>query len=172
MATLTVDMRDVYPANHWAVRGEAPGFDTPDEDVYLDGRNIVLLAKASVFMARHRLSRVMLGPLAGNPFPDATPRFFDTMAQALSLGLAWPIVDRNAARVAAQGGRDQAGSRAGSAVRADAVVHAAGRRRALRPLQQVPRAARRISGGRSRRSDRVSDDAAAERGWQFSGLSE
>ena len=52
MATLTVDMRDVYPASHWAVRGEAPGFDTPDEDVYLDGRNIVLLAKASVFMAR------------------------------------------------------------------------------------------------------------------------
>jgi len=91
MATLTVDMRDVYPASHWAVRGEAPGFDTPDEDVYLDGRNIVLLAKASVFMARHRLSRVMLGPLAGNPFPDATPRFFETMAQALSLGLAWQV---------------------------------------------------------------------------------
>src|SRR6187399_3328283 len=39
MATLTVDMRDVYPASHWAVRGDAPGFDTPDEDVYLDGRN-------------------------------------------------------------------------------------------------------------------------------------
>ncbi len=91
MATLAVDMRDVYPANHWAVRGEAPGFDTPDEDVYLDGRNVVLLAKASVFMARHHLSRVMLGPLAGNPFPDATPRFFATMAQALSLGLAWQI---------------------------------------------------------------------------------
>jgi 7-cyano-7-deazaguanine synthase len=91
MATLTVDMRDVYPASHWAVRGEAPGFDTPDDDVYLDGRNIVLLAKASVFMARHRLSRVLLGPLAGNPFPDATPRFFDTMAQALSLGLSWQL---------------------------------------------------------------------------------
>ena len=91
MATLTVDMRDVYPASHWAVRGEAPGFDTPDEDVYLDGRNIVLLSKASVFMARNRLSRVMLGPLAGNPFPDATPRFFETMARALSIGLAWEV---------------------------------------------------------------------------------
>jgi 7-cyano-7-deazaguanine synthase len=91
MTTLLVDMRDVYPATHWAVRGEAPGFDTPDEDVYLDGRNIVLLAKASVFMARHRLSRVLLGPLAGNPFPDATPRFFATMADALSLGLGWQV---------------------------------------------------------------------------------
>ena len=92
MATLTVDMRDVYPAGHWAVRGEAPGFDTPDEDVYLDGRNIVLLSKASVYMARNHLSRVLLGPLAGNPFPDATPQFFDTMAQALSVGLAWQVV--------------------------------------------------------------------------------
>jgi 7-cyano-7-deazaguanine synthase len=88
MATLVVDMRDVYPATHWAVRGEAPGFDTPDEDVYLDGRNIVLLAKAAVFMARQRLSRVLMGPLAGNPFPDATPAFFAAMSQALTLGLA------------------------------------------------------------------------------------
>jgi len=85
--TLTVDMRDVYPAHHWAVRGEAPGFDTPDEDVYIDGRNVVLLAKASVHAARARLTRILLGPLAGNPFPDATPAFFAAMARALSLGL-------------------------------------------------------------------------------------
>jgi 7-cyano-7-deazaguanine synthase len=87
LVTLTVDMRDVYPAQHWAVRGEAPGFDTADEDVYIDGRNIVLLAKASVYMARTGLTRVLLGPLAGNPFPDATPEFFTAMARALSLGL-------------------------------------------------------------------------------------
>lgn len=91
LTTLTVDMRDVYPAGHWAVRGEAPGFDTPDEDVYIDGRNIVLLSKASVFMARAGLRRLMLGPLAGNPFPDATPEFFDLMGRALSAGLASPI---------------------------------------------------------------------------------
>ena len=88
---LTFDLRDVFAADHWAVKGTPPAFDTPDEDVYLDGRNIVLLSKASVFMARNRLSRVMLGPLAGNPFPDATPRFFETMARALSIGLAWEV---------------------------------------------------------------------------------
>src|SRR5688500_18386561 len=49
LVSLTVDMRDVYPSSHWAVRGEAPVFDTPDEDVYIEGRNIVLLSKASVF---------------------------------------------------------------------------------------------------------------------------
>ncbi len=91
LASLTVDMRDVYPATHWAVKGEPPGYDTPDEDVYLDGRNIVLLSKASVFMARHRIPRVLIGPLAGNPFPDATPAFFEAMARALSTGLNAPI---------------------------------------------------------------------------------
>ncbi len=87
MVTLIVDMRDVYPAHHWAVRGEAPAFDTPDQDVYIDGRNVVLLAKASVYLARAGLSRVLIGPLAGNPFPDATPEFFAAMSRALSLGL-------------------------------------------------------------------------------------
>jgi 7-cyano-7-deazaguanine synthase len=91
LASLTVDMRDVYPSTHWAVRGQAPGYDTPDEDVYLEGRNIVLLSKASVFMARNHISRIMIGPLAGNPFPDATPQFFDAMARALSMGLDAPI---------------------------------------------------------------------------------
>lgn len=91
LVTLRVDMRDVYPASHWAVRGEAPGFDTPDEDVYIDGRNIVLLSKASVFMARAKIARVMIGPLAGNPFPDASRTFFDAMQHALSIGLAAPI---------------------------------------------------------------------------------
>lgn len=87
LASLTVDMRDVYPSSHWAIRGVPPGYDTPDEDVYLDGRNIVLLSKASVLMARNGVARIMIGPLAGNPFPDATPVFFETMGRALSIGL-------------------------------------------------------------------------------------
>jgi 7-cyano-7-deazaguanine synthase len=73
------------------VRGEPPAYDTPDEDVYIDGRNIVLLSKAAVYMARSGISRVLLGPLAGNPFPDASREFFDAMAGALSIGLASPI---------------------------------------------------------------------------------
>jgi 7-cyano-7-deazaguanine synthase len=87
LVVLQFDMRDVYPADHWAVRGEAPAFDTPDSDVYLEGRNLVLITKAAVYMARERLERVLLGPLAGNPFPDATPEFFRALGEALSLGL-------------------------------------------------------------------------------------
>jgi len=87
LTTLTVDMRDVYPATHWAVTGQPPAYDTPDEDVYLDGRNIVLLSKTAVLAARLKSPRIALGSLSDNPFPDATPAFFDTMARALSLGL-------------------------------------------------------------------------------------
>ena len=91
MTALAVDMRDVYPAGHWAVRGAAPAFDSPDADVYLMGRNVVLLSKAAVFAAQAGCSQLLLGLLAGNPFPDARPAFFTAMARALSLGLDTPI---------------------------------------------------------------------------------
>lgn len=87
LVTLQFDMRDVYPATHWAVRGEAPAFDTPDKAVYLEGRNLVLITKAAVYMAREHLTRVLLGPLSCNPFPDATPEFFAALQEAVSLGL-------------------------------------------------------------------------------------
>ena len=87
LARVEFTMRDVYPPTHWAIRGVPPAYDTPDEDVYLTGRNLVLLTKAGVVAARNRAHRIALGPLAGNPFPDARPAFFSTMEQALSLGL-------------------------------------------------------------------------------------
>ena len=91
LITLSVDMRDVYRPTHWAIEGRPPAYDTPDEDVYLEGRNIVLVAKASVKCASLGVERLALGPLAGNPFPDATPEFFAAMSRAMSLGLAKPL---------------------------------------------------------------------------------
>jgi len=91
LVELGVDMTDVYPAAHWAREGEAPSYNTPDEDVYLPGRNIVLLGKAGVFCAAAGLDRLVIGTLDHNPFPDATPDFRAAMAQALSLGLAHRI---------------------------------------------------------------------------------
>ena len=87
-AQLTFTVRDLYAPTHWALRGEPPAFDTPDEDVYLTGRNVILLSKAGIYCAQNRIGRLAIGPLAGNPFPDATPEFFTAMAGALSLGLA------------------------------------------------------------------------------------
>jgi 7-cyano-7-deazaguanine synthase len=91
LARLSFPVGDLYPSTHWAIRGEPPAFETPDEDVYLTGRNITLLSKAGIHCAQQSISRLAIGPLAGNPFPDATPAFFTAMAKALSLGLSHPI---------------------------------------------------------------------------------
>lgn len=88
---IEANVRDVYPPTHWGLTGTPPAWDTPDEDVYLVGRNIVLLGKSAIHCALRRIGRVALGPLAGNPFPDATAEFYDAMARALSLGLAHDI---------------------------------------------------------------------------------
>jgi 7-cyano-7-deazaguanine synthase len=87
LTRVSFTMRDVYPPTHWAIRGVPPAYDTPDEDVYLAGRNLVLLTKAGVIAATVKADRIALGPLAGNPFPDARPEFFSAMSRALSLGL-------------------------------------------------------------------------------------
>jgi 7-cyano-7-deazaguanine synthase len=84
---LTFTARDLYPPTHWALTGHPPAFDTPDEDVYLTGRNVMLVSKAAIYCAQHGLHRIALATLANNPFPDATPAFFDTIGRALSLGL-------------------------------------------------------------------------------------
>jgi len=88
LARLAVDATDIYPDAHWARRGTPPGYDTPDADVYLPGRNVLLLSKAGVLCALRGIPRIAIGPLAGNPFPDATPEFLASMSQTLSLGLA------------------------------------------------------------------------------------
>jgi len=91
LVSLSVDMRDVYEADHWAIEGNPPRYHTPDEDVYLPGRNVILLGKAGVYCAAARIDRLVLGTLAHNPFPDATPAFRSAMAKALSIGLAHPL---------------------------------------------------------------------------------
>ena len=87
LVVLSVDMTDVYPSSHWAVRGRPPGYHTPDEDVYLPGRNVILLGKAGVFCAASGIGRLVIGTLDHNPFPDATPAFRAAMQSALTLGL-------------------------------------------------------------------------------------
>src|SRR5712671_637302 len=93
LVSLSVDMRAVYAATHWSVTGQAPAYHTPDEDVYLPGRNIILLSKAAVFCAAAGggIHRIVIGTLDHNPFPDATPAFRASLAQSLSLGLAHDV---------------------------------------------------------------------------------
>ena len=87
LATLDCPVTDTYRPGHWALAGKPPSYATADEEVYLVGRNVLLLAKVAAWCAVNRIGRIALGPLAGNPFPDATPEFFVAMERALSLGL-------------------------------------------------------------------------------------
>jgi 7-cyano-7-deazaguanine synthase len=88
---LTLPMDDVYGA-HWSMTGrDAPGWDAPDADVELRGRNLVLLAKPFVVAAIEGWPTLALGSLAGNPFPDATPAFFAALAAVASDGLRTPL---------------------------------------------------------------------------------
>lgn len=91
LVTLTADVRDAYGASHWAMAGNPPGYDTPDDAVCLVGRNLMLLTKAAVWCRLHGVSRLVIGSLAGNPFPDATDDFFEQMSRTLSSGLAHEV---------------------------------------------------------------------------------
>ena len=89
--TLAFPLADVY-ASHWSLEGQgAPDYNAPDEAAYLPGRNVILVAKTAVYCALNGIERIAIGVLAGNPFPDATDGFFDSMAGALSAGLGCPL---------------------------------------------------------------------------------
>ncbi len=88
---LDLPMGDIY-GNAWYASGkDIPGYHIPDEAWEIPGRNIVLLAKASVWCKLHGVNHLALGPLAGNPFSDATPEFFERMEAALARGLSMEL---------------------------------------------------------------------------------
>ncbi len=91
LVTVSSPVQDIYPADHWAITGTPPGLHTPDAAVYLEGRNLMLIAKAAIWCGRHGVSRLVIASLAGNPFPDATAEFFAAASTAVSIGLAHPI---------------------------------------------------------------------------------
>lgn len=80
---LELPVGDLYDG-HWSKKGEAPGPTAPDEEFYLPGRNVVLLAKALLWCRLHQTPDVALAVLDANPFPDATPEFFRDFAAVVS----------------------------------------------------------------------------------------
>ncbi len=87
LVVLEQPVGDVY-GRHWSTTGEAvPGADTPDEAVFLPGRNALLLVKPLLWCHLHEVPSIALAPLAANPFPDATPGFFDRFAEAMGIAL-------------------------------------------------------------------------------------
>ena len=76
LVMLDQPIADVY-GSHWSITGEgAPVIGTPEEAVFLPGRNVLLLAKSLLWCHLHGVPALALGSLQTNPFPDATPEFF------------------------------------------------------------------------------------------------
>jgi 7-cyano-7-deazaguanine synthase len=76
LVTLALPVADTYGA-HWSLSADdVPDADTPDEAVYLPGRNLLLLAKSSIWCALHGYPTIALGTLKGNPFADSSREFF------------------------------------------------------------------------------------------------
>ena len=79
---------DLY-GRHWSTTGEqVPDATTPDEAVYLPGRNLLLTLKGLLWCHLHQVSQLALGVLGSNPFPDASLEFFTAFAQAVGMGVA------------------------------------------------------------------------------------
>lgn len=99
LVTLSMPVRDLYQS-HWSLPNtspsskgehEVPDWNSSDDRVYLPGRNLLLLAKASVYCAQHGIPTIAMGPLKGNPFPDATPRFFRSAEKTISSALNFQV---------------------------------------------------------------------------------
>jgi 7-cyano-7-deazaguanine synthase len=87
LTALQLPVADVYGA-HWSVSGaDTPDETTPDEAVYLPGRNLLLLAKTTVWCALHGVGTIALGTLGANPFADSTGEFLSGLAGLASLAL-------------------------------------------------------------------------------------
>jgi 7-cyano-7-deazaguanine synthase len=84
LSILELPVADLY-GNHWSITGNGvPGAETPDEAVFLPGRNVLLLAKALIWCHLHQVPAVALATLKGNPFPDATPSFFEAFQASVN----------------------------------------------------------------------------------------
>jgi 7-cyano-7-deazaguanine synthase len=70
---------------------DVPDDDTPDEAVYLPGRNLLLLVKSSVWCALNGIPCIALGTLAANPFPDADRQFFTGFSSLAGRALGCPL---------------------------------------------------------------------------------
>jgi len=79
---------DVY-GDHWSITGRAaPAATDPNDADFLPGRNILLFAKPLIWCCLHGIKELATAPLASNPFPDATPEFYDGLASVVSRGMS------------------------------------------------------------------------------------
>ncbi|WP_076343700.1 7-cyano-7-deazaguanine synthase [Paludisphaera borealis] len=89
LVVLDEPIRDVY-GPHWSTDGgvDVPGAETPDEAVYLPGRNLLLTVKSALWCRLRNVHELALGSLGSNPFSDSTPEFFQGLETVLGQALS------------------------------------------------------------------------------------
>jgi 7-cyano-7-deazaguanine synthase len=86
LVVLDLPLADLYDG-HWSLTGDGiPGAQSPDEAVYLPGRNALLVVKAAVWCQLHGVGELALAPLGSSPFEDAGPAFFRDFQAAINHG--------------------------------------------------------------------------------------
>lgn len=86
LVPLSLPLADLYES-HWSITGKrVPSSDSPDEAVYLPGRNALLLVKPVVWCQLHGVGRLLWAPLGTSPFEDASPAFVAHFEDSLNRG--------------------------------------------------------------------------------------
>ena len=87
LTVLEFPMQDVY-RTHWSMTGDAvPDGASGWREVYLPGRNLILLSKTAVFCALNGIGAIALGPLKTNHFTDSSPEFFEAYRRLIETAL-------------------------------------------------------------------------------------
>ncbi|MGD9645588.1 MAG: 7-cyano-7-deazaguanine synthase [Pirellulales bacterium] len=91
LVVLDMPAADLY-RDHWSVTGErVPDAATPDEAVFLPGRNALVILKPALWCQMHGIVELALAPLVTNPFPDATAEFFASFERMLHNSAGRPL---------------------------------------------------------------------------------
>jgi 7-cyano-7-deazaguanine synthase len=86
LVVLDMPLADLY-GDHWSITGrDVPSSETPDEAVYLPGRNVLLIVKAALWCQANGIGQLALASLGSNPFADATSDFFTQFESVLNRG--------------------------------------------------------------------------------------
>lgn len=76
---------DAVYDQHWSATGVGvPDYHSQDEEMYLPGRNVLQLVQPAVWCHLNGVRHLALATLRNNPFPDATPQFFDLLQRTLN----------------------------------------------------------------------------------------
>jgi 7-cyano-7-deazaguanine synthase len=109
LVVLDLPLADLYDG-HWSLTGrDIPNAESPDEAVYLPGRNALLIVKAAVWCQLHGIEELAMAPLGTSPFDDASAAFLRDFEAAINRGgqrhvrLSRPFGEMNKRQVMALG---------------------------------------------------------------------